>query len=100
MYGPKCGEVLKEQQGVFVCERGQMELSRHMAERLHSCFVAKTEEPEESRFTGHFGGRWFCPGCGVLMREDQPGAVECPKCGRNIARYLGQLVELHPHSGN
>jgi rubrerythrin len=77
-----------------------MELSQHMAERLHSCFVSKTEQPEEFRFTSggyRFGGRWFCPGCGVLMYEEPPGAVRCPKCGRNIGRYLHELVELHPH---
>ena len=102
MYCPKCGDVLKEQRGVFVCERGQMELSQHIAERLYSCFVTKVEQPEEFRFTDgryHFGGRWFCPGCGVLMDEEQPGAVRCPKCGRNIGKYVHQLAELHPHVG-
>ncbi len=33
MYGPKFGKSLKEQGGVFFCERGQMELSQFMAER-------------------------------------------------------------------
>jgi hypothetical protein len=36
MYCLKCGDVLKEQRGVFVCERGQMELSQHIAEQLYS----------------------------------------------------------------
>ena len=78
MHCPKCGEPLKEERGVFLCERGQMELSRFMAERLYSGFVTKTEEPEEFRFhqSGYrFGGHWFCPGCGVLMNEEEPGAV-------------------------
>jgi hypothetical protein len=47
---------------VFICERGEMELSKYMAERLYSCFVSKAEKPEEFRFTKagyHFGGRWF-----------------------------------------
>jgi rubrerythrin len=87
---------------VFLCERGEMALSKNMAERLYSCFVSKAEEPEEFRFTKagyHFGGRWFCPGCGVLMHEEEPGAVRCPQCRRNIGKYLYQLVELHPHAG-
>ena len=102
MYCPKCGDVLKEQRGVFVCERGQMELSQHIAERLYSEFVSKTEEPEDVRFTKagyRFGGQWFCPGCGVLMNEETPGAVKCPQCRRNVGKYLRQLVELHPHAG-
>ena len=100
MYCPKCGDALKEQEGVFTCERGQMELSQHMAEHLYSCFVSKTEQPKEFVFreAGHrVGGRWFCPGCGILMQEEIPGAVRCPECERNIGEFLGQLVELHPH---
>jgi len=102
MYCPKCGDSLKEQGGVFLWERGQMELSQFMAERLYSGFVSKTEEPEDFRFTKagyRFGGQWFCPGCGVLMNEETPGAVKCPQCRRNIGKYLRQLVELHPHAG-
>lgn len=102
MYCPKCGNSLKEQLGIFVCERGQMELSRFMAERLYSGFVSNTEEPEDFRFTKagyHFGAQWFCPGCGVLMNEEEPGAVRCPQCRRNIGKYLHQLTELHPHAG-
>ena len=34
---------LKERGGVFLCERGRMELSRSIAERLYSGFVSKTE---------------------------------------------------------
>lgn len=97
-----CGDSLKEQRGVYICERGQMELSRFMSKRLYSGFVSKTEEPEDFRFgkAGYrFGGRWFCPGCGVLMTEEDPGAVKCPQCRRNIGRYLHQLGELHPHAG-
>jgi hypothetical protein len=100
MYCPKCGDSLKEQGGVLLCERGQMELSKNMAEQLYSCFVSKAKEPEEFRFTvaGYrFGGQWFCPGCGVLMIEEEPGLVRCPQCGRNVGKYLPQLIELHPH---
>jgi rubrerythrin len=102
MYCPKCGDSLEEQRGVFRCERGEMELSPFMAERLYSGFVSKTEEPEDFRFTQagyRFGGKWICPGCGVLMHEEEPGAVRCPQCRRNIGKYLRQLIELHPHEG-
>jgi hypothetical protein len=95
-----CGDPLTEQQGVFLCERGQMQLSKDMAERLYSCFVSKAEEAGEFHFTQagyRFGGRWF--GCGVLMHAEEPGAVRCPQCRRNIGKYLHQLIELHPHAG-
>jgi hypothetical protein len=44
----KCGAVLQENRGTFTCLRGDMELSRNMADRLYACFVAKTEEPKRS----------------------------------------------------
>ena len=102
MYCPKCGDSLREERGLFLCERGQMELSQFIAERLFSCFITKTEDAEEFHFTKkgyRIGGQWFCPGCGVLMKEEEPGAVRCPDCRRNIGKYLQQLIELHPHAG-
>ena len=90
MYCPKCGDSLKEHGGEFLCERGLMEWSQFMAERLYSGFVSKTEEPEDFRFTKagyRFDGKWFCPGCGVLMNEETPGAVKCPECRRNIGKH-------------
>ena|SRR5215813_12853292 len=102
MYCPRCGDALKEQQGVFRCERGKMEVSRFIAQRLYLEFVSKTEESEDFRFTEapyRFGGQWFCPGCGIPMDEEQPGAIKCLQCGRNLGKYVHQLVELHPHTG-
>jgi Zn finger protein HypA/HybF involved in hydrogenase expression len=100
MYCPKCGDVLKEEEGTFTCLRGDMPLSQYMAVHLYSCFVSRTEEPKEFQFTtGGYsvGGLWFCPGCGVVMREETPGAVRCPECRRNIGSFLHGLIELHPH---
>ena len=100
MYCPKCGDALKETNGAFRCVRGDMDLSRYMATHLYACFVSKSEQPEDFRFKDaryHFGGHWFCLGCGVSMREETPVAVRCPNCERNIGKFLHQLVELHPH---
>ena len=100
MYCPKCGEPLEEKEGKFVCVSGNMELSATMATHLYACFVSQSEQPEELEFTKEgyrVGGHWFCPGCGILMHEESPGAVRCPKCNRNIAMFLNQLVELPPH---
>jgi len=52
MYCPKCGDPLTDERGVFLCERGEMQLSKNMGERLYSCFVSKAEEPEEFRLDG------------------------------------------------
>jgi len=101
MYCPKCGEVLKEKEGTFTCVLDDMPLSRYMASRLYSCFVSGSEEPEDFRFTKEgyvVGGRWFCPGCGVPMSEEIPGAVRCPECRRNIVSFIRALLELHPHA--
>ena len=81
-----------------MCVRGGMELSRDMAERLNACFVAKSEDPEDLRLSVTVGGRWYCPGCGVPMKEEVSGVVRCPQCGRNLGKFLFHLVELHPHS--
>ena len=88
MHCPKSGDVLKEQHGVFLCERGQMELSPHIAERLYAGFVSKIEQPEDFHFTKpgyHFGGQWFCPGCGVLMNEEEPGGSGVPSADGTLA---------------
>lgn len=38
-------------------------------------------------------GSWYCPGCGVLMREDV-----CPHCQKRIdGRLLYRLVERNQH---
>jgi hypothetical protein len=102
MYCPKCGDPSEETKGTFTCVRGEMELSKDMATRLYACFVSPPEQPEEFEFTkaqNRWGGRWFCPACAVLMHEETPGAVRCPKCGRNIRKLIYALVRSHPHRG-
>jgi hypothetical protein len=98
MYCPKCGDALQESQGSFKCLRGDMELSRYIADRLYACFVAKSEEPEEAKLAYKVGGRWFCPGFGIAMKEEIAGTVRCSQCRRNIGNFIPQLVEFHPHS--
>src|SRR5579864_589515 len=100
MYCPKCGDALEETESTFICVRGNMPLSTYMSKHLYACFVSQSDQPREFQFSKdgyRWGGRWFCPGCGVLMHEETPGAVRCPKCRRNIGMFLHQLVELHPH---
>ena len=100
MYCPKCGEVMQEKGGTFECVLGDMQLSAEMARHLYASFVSRTEEPEDFTFKdgSRWGEGWFCPGCGVAMREEVPGAVRCPQCRRNLGKYIYRLVELHPHT--
>jgi len=103
MYCPKCGDVLHEEAGLFTCLRGGMELSQDMASHLHACFVSKSEQPREFRFNkdGYsWGGHWFCPGCGLSMPEQVPGAMLCPECGRDMGSFIYRLIELHPHASD
>jgi hypothetical protein len=99
MYCPKCGEPLKTTESLFVCERGQMQLSESMAERLDSGLVSKTEEAEELHFDNGGCGGSGSVRCGVLMNEEWSEAVMCPRCWGNSGKYLRQLSELHPHKG-
>jgi hypothetical protein len=77
MYCPKCGDALKEEEGTFTCLRGDMTLLQYMAVHLYSCVVSRTEEAKEFHFTAAgytVGGLWFCPGCGLVVSEETPGA--------------------------
>src|SRR5947207_2743973 len=81
----------------------EMVLAQDMASHLHACFVSKSEQPREFRFTkdGYsWGGHWFCPGCGLSMPEQVPGAMLCPECGRDMGSFIYRLIELHPHASD
>jgi len=75
----------------------------HMAVHPYSCFVSWTAGPRNRKsFTSPQAATalaelWFCPGCGVVMRKETPGAVRCPERRPNIGSFLHGLLELHPH---
>lgn len=97
MFCPKCGNHLSETDHGFMCEQGQMEVVPELAQRLRDCYISKSREPHELRFNFREGGRWFCPGCGVLA-EEIAGYVRCPQCKRSLNEFLRVLIERHPHS--
>ena len=92
---------MNEKNGAFECVRGKMELSQNMAKDLYVAFVERSVESPDFAFTlesgNRFGENWYCPGCGVRMQEESPGALRCPQCHGNLGKYVRQLVELHPH---
>jgi hypothetical protein len=80
------------------CARGEMVLSPHM-HRVLTEWVASSDRRTEipGSYSGRFGERWFCPGCGVEMHS-QAGFVSCPQCGGQIANgILKELLDLNPH---
>lgn len=96
MLCPMCGEELTEVDGNLRCVPGDMWLSPKMRADLNECFVERTRMPREFAFSFRFGGKWFCPGCGVRT-EEEGGQVVCPRCSRALDEFLNALLELHPH---
>src|ERR1051325_6130329 len=98
MYCPRCGELLVSKNGTYFCVKGNMELSKRVAEDLHCSFLTESQQPFDHAYKNsfHVGGKWFCPRCGVAMQEESSGEIRFPQCSRNIAKYIYQLVELNP----
>ena len=94
LFCPKCGEAMAVQDGTLACARGEMPLSRALHKSLNEVFVAKTRRARAHAL--HWGGEWFCPGCGVAASTDKEH-VRCPRCGEYLDEFLYALIELHPH---
>ena len=92
-------DTLVQQDTHFRCERGDMTLSVHMARHLWTSFIDHSEphrEPVPSTF--RWGGNWFCPHCGVKMREiASTNGVLCPKYGGNLGPMIYELIEFNYH---
>jgi hypothetical protein len=82
--------------GEVTCVPGEMGLSRKMRDGLSEVFVARTRPGRPHAFAR--GGRWFCPGCGGLMKTDSEH-VRCETCGEYLDEFIHALVELDPHRG-
>ena len=80
------------------CVSGDMWLSQMMERGLREVFVEESRpamvKPRREGF--RWGGRWFCPRCGVEMQEGQD-SVTCPRCGKQLDEFIYELMELHPH---
>jgi hypothetical protein len=56
MYCPKCGNEMKLTKDypsteTYFCEKGQMELSQHLATRFRECFETRTSLPTDWPFS-------------------------------------------------
>lgn len=96
MYCPCCGDTLTLSLGVYRCERGEMELSHMTAEALTECYIARKRTPHSRPRTRGLDRAWYCPGCGVKMREAK-AVFTCPACRRSINEFIHELLDLHPH---
>jgi hypothetical protein len=95
LFCPKCGDLLRAAGKEWICAAGTMLLTAGLAERLRISFIDAVRLPSnEPRL--HFGGAWFCPGCGAPMRTESE-AVVCEHCGRYLNAFIRELVELCPH---
>lgn len=97
MFCPKCNDILTKIGREAFCLRGEMYLSESLTRRLEECYVTKTVNPREFSFSFQVGGKWFCPGCGVRMFEED-GFIRCPKCNLSINEFIFQLVEVSAHT--
>ena len=96
MFCPLCGDELINEAGTLVCKNGMMELSPALATAFQECFVERTCPSPRRAVEFRIGGIWYCPGCGVQMREDG-GLLECPRCHECLNRWIHPLVDIHPH---
>ena len=100
MFCPKCGDRMEKHGDTLKCVQGEMELALHMAAGLSESFGeshAPLGDTTPRKPASHWSG-WFCPGCGVSMKETpEPRGVKCPKCGRSLGKFVWGLIEHHPH---
>jgi hypothetical protein len=103
LFCPRCGDELRPTaDDSLQCERGQMVLALALARSLRECYQDELRLPKQVVFTHKgaphpIGGTWFCPGCGVRIPEDSPGALTCPLCSRSVVEFVVGLVERHSH---
>ena len=96
MYCPRCGDLLTmSTDGELQCTRGDMQLSKHLEQRLREVYELDLRFPEKHVLDKERGG-WFCPKCGVRL-ERSAEVYACPNCSRTIGEFVFELIELHPH---
>jgi hypothetical protein len=84
------------------CANGEMQLSQRLFRGLMECYVENTRCPKDLTFIYNgkpqaIGGKWFCPACGVEIKEEKAGVLKCPKCSKSLVGFIYDLIERHPH---
>jgi hypothetical protein len=79
------------------CAAGEMGLSKDLEKRLVECYVEETRLPRSLPLNYPVGGKWFCPGCSLEVKESLPGKLQCEHCGKYLSEFIYALIERHPH---
>ena len=84
---------MEDVNGTLTCVPGKMPLARVVQDYLTDHFPDRAPRSTDVSL-GVELTRWFCPGCGVHLRD-----LTCPRCGRSIKSMHHSLVERHFHEG-
>jgi hypothetical protein len=76
--------------------RGEMGLSKHLADGLFEVYVKETRSASTRALSFGVGGTWFCPGCACRLSEREDTVI-CDRCGHSLNEFIYELVELHRH---
>jgi hypothetical protein len=74
-----------------------MGLSKNLEQRLIESYITEIKLPRSLPLGGPVGGKWFCPGCSLEIKESSPGKLQCEQCGKFLSEFIFALIELHPH---
>jgi hypothetical protein len=76
MFCPFCGAALDFlASGEGRCRSVGALLSAHIVRELSDAFIARTRNPSPESLGFAIAGRWFRPGCGILMHVTANDAV-------------------------
>ncbi len=77
---------------IFICNNGNMLLSERMNNFLIQRFSLNCH-PRESNEEIQKSDSWYCPGCGVPLKND----FSCILCSNSLSDLKYELLEFHPH---
>ena len=93
MHCPYCSAALVDSDGEFRCSASGALFSRSVSDTFRQRYadISSAFNTETAEAAGV--GIWFCPGCGVRLRDHM-----CAQCGQALEMSLLQaLLELNPH---
>src|ERR1051326_6334078 len=96
MYCPRCGGKFEIKEGVGRCETFAVEHSRNITSALRAAYEIQEESRPITEFRSGIGGKWFCPGCGIPIIEED-GRLICSQCSKELTGYVYELIEFNPH---
>lgn len=94
---PRCGcDLIIQATGESRCVSSGALLSVNVTKALRERFAGPMSTRDVARSTFRTDGEWFCPACGVSMRNSGD-RVFCTVCGQSLHDLVWELLELNPH---